>query len=886
MGISVFTLSSPSVKKAMYSCATELFCNSSLIGDTMILRYGRSRGIMNPDKDKRESEEADELATSSGPPPVAGWKPGAQSAAPARLERSAKRLGNGRAFFWPVVGVALVGIVFVGWWSFWPSKSDKVAVTIASVPPQAMVFINDEPAKKGANAKYELAPGQYNVRLVLADFESFEGTIEVADNRLFHKFTLTKIGAKTSPVVSKRSIRLVSSPPGADVYINDKLQDKKTNADFDVPDGPVVVKLVHQGVPPAIKKFDDPSQMSKVVEVVFDRQVRLLSDPPGATISLDGKRLGKAPLTLPLKPGTYKAKAELAGHAAEEKTLLVADAQLFQEDNLTLRALPVEKYALLVGVQSVKDLPSFVHAESDVEALGQTLHAGGFKSDKVAVLTQSRGQAKPDELPSAAVLKQRLRAVATGTTSSDVLVVILVGHAIEPPDAAQTYFCPDGTNLMAPDTLVALDDVLDILKHAPAQKKLLILDCWRRDPKNKQKYLRFWDREPPPGVTILYACAKGESGYEHPTFWHGAFNYFLMQGLLGAGAPGANAQQAVSGPELGNYCERQLAKLMSDTFNSARQVPLLSAPAGSQAWPITTPSAATVDFLHGCALLDQKGKEFGKAIAAFNRAEAQLAGFSELFLRRAEAHYDNKNYQAAIADCQTVLKQSPNCAAALANLAESQAANNDYITAVKNATKATELDLQCALAFDARGSVFHSKQDFDEAISDIGKAIALQPDLYVLYHHRGFVHKSRKDWDEADADFSKAIELNKAKAYLYADRGEVREQQKLVEPALADYSAALERDAGNYRWWLKRGKLRYARGDLDNAIVDIKKATDLQKDSKVAWFNLGFVYNEKKMYAQAAAALRQALQLDANYTAARRLLREVEDKLPAETKRK
>src|SRR5262249_9552432 len=143
-----------------------------------------------------------------------------------------------------------------------------------------------------------------------------------------------------------------------------------------------------------------------------------------ATILLDGKEIkDKSPAELFLQPGKYQIKAAKAGYASKQKTLEVLGSNVIQEEALALRALSEEKYALLIGVQKATPaLPSFVHAEADVEALGQALQAGGFKADKVTVLTQARGRTTPGELPSAVTIKQRLGSLSANSTPVDILV--------------------------------------------------------------------------------------------------------------------------------------------------------------------------------------------------------------------------------------------------------------------------------------------------------------------------------------------------------------------------------------------------------------------------------------------------------------------------------
>src|SRR5207249_740871 len=85
-----------------------------------------------------------------------------------------------------VLGAAL-------WFFFWPPASDEVAVTIASVPPRAKVFIDNQPLKQVTNSHFALPPGDYTLRLELDDYEPFEAKIGVNEHKRVHKVTLNKV---------------------------------------------------------------------------------------------------------------------------------------------------------------------------------------------------------------------------------------------------------------------------------------------------------------------------------------------------------------------------------------------------------------------------------------------------------------------------------------------------------------------------------------------------------------------------------------------------------------------------------------------------------------------------------------------------------------------
>lgn len=816
----------------------------------------------------------------------------------------------------------------------WP-KSDKIAVSIASVPPRAKVFINKAPVESGA--KLELAAGAYLVRLELPDYEPVERTIEVSPQRRFHTFTLNKVHIvaaatiqkpvvppsvtpttvtptpekptlekpapekplpekpapeKPTPVIPKKAppverpvqtVMLQSNPPGADVYINDKLQPKKTNGAFEVDKAPFTVKLVYKGLLPVVAKLD-PSRLDKAVTFMFDRAVTLRSEPPGATMLVDGKEIkDKTPALVNLPPGQYKVSATLAGYAAADKTIDVTDAVPEQEFSLELRSLPPQKRALLVGVRAaIKALPSFSHAEGDVEALGRALRVGGFGGDKVAILTQLRAQVKQDEVPDAKNIRQRLRALVAASTPVDECVVALVGHAVDLPDDKgknQAYFCPAYARESDPTTLLPLNEIVETLAQAPSPKKLLILDCWRKDWKGGGlACTRSWNKEPPKGLAILYACAVGQTGYEHTSERHGAFTHFVIQGLLGEAAPAKVTDQG-----LFEFCKRQVPRLVTASYRDANQVPVLAT--STAPWVVTTPGPGTADYVLGCAQLEKKN--YDGAIEAFARAAKALPDLVEIYLKRSEAWYRKGKFDEASADCQTALKLDPNNATAYSNLAESQAAHEskDFAAANKNFTKAIDLDPGYARGYNIRGLGFIISQDYEAAIKDFTEAIRLQPQLVVAWNNRGIAEYRRKRLDEAKADFDQAIALDDKQPDPFVGRGNVWIGKKDLERAIEDYSAAIKLDGSNPNWLYTRSLLYRNVDKLDNAIDDAKNAIALKPESKF-WVALGRAYDQKKVYVMAAEALDKAVQLDPKSATTHRLLSAVYSRAKDDTKAK
>jgi Flp pilus assembly protein TadD len=77
------------------------------------------------------------------------------------------------------------------------------------------------------------------------------------------------------------------------------------------------------------------------------------------------------------------------------------------------------------------------------------------------------------------------------------------------------------------------------------------------------------------------------------------------------------------------------------------------------------------------------------------------------------------------------------------------------------------------------------------------------------------------------------------------------------------------------------GWVHRARGELDKAADVLQKATKLEPSQAVVWYHLGIIQAERKKTKDAAAALKQALQLQQNFPEsedARKRLAELERK--------
>jgi serine/threonine protein kinase len=92
--------------------------------------------------------------------------------------------------------------------------------------------------------------------------------------------------------------------------------------------------------------------------------IRIVSDPPGASVSVDGVTKGTSPLTLSLEPGQRVViRGELDGHRADEETLAVKSEP--QTVHLLLPIVPVDAGVVDAAVAKSDDSPSSRHRRRD-----------------------------------------------------------------------------------------------------------------------------------------------------------------------------------------------------------------------------------------------------------------------------------------------------------------------------------------------------------------------------------------------------------------------------------------------------------------------------------------------------------------------------------------
>jgi len=200
------------------------------------------------------------------------------------------------------------------------------------------------------------------------------------------------------------------------------------------------------------------------------------------------------------------------------------------------------RYALLVGVNDYSYFSPLTFCDNDIANLSKTLGGNGFDARDIVVLRD--GLKDRHLLPNRNNIVTQLKLLLESVEKNDLVVVAFSGHGVH--IKGKSYLCPYDAQLdRATDTMIALDDVYDMLQKSPAQQKVLIVDACRNDPtpsgtrapsgigETNDFTKAVNDAAPPQGTVVFNSCAPNQFSVEDPDFQSGVFMHYVIAGLGG-----------------------------------------------------------------------------------------------------------------------------------------------------------------------------------------------------------------------------------------------------------------------------------------------------------------------------------------------------------------
>lgn len=158
----------------------------------------------------------------------------------------------------------------------------------------------------------------------------------------------------------------------------------------------------------------------------------------------------------------------------------------------------------------------------------------------------------------------------------------------------------------------------------------------------------------------------------------------------------------------------------------------------------------------------------------------------------------------------------------------------NYSQAIKDYTKYISTTPNFFYGYYLRGKSHYRNNENEKALKDLNIAVNLNPRFPDSYYFRGLTKLSSRNFEEAIADFDEAIKLKKDFGEAYINKARAYEFLDRFDLAKETYSKALSFEYGNIVLLVFRGKASIKLKEYDDAINDFKLVLALDSSLKVA----------------------------------------------------
>ncbi|MEA3189300.1 MAG: eukaryotic-like serine/threonine-protein kinase [Chthoniobacter sp.] len=231
-----------------------------------------------------------------------------------------RRIGPGA---WAVFAVAVIAAALTLWHffggSFQNAQHAHGALALSTQPPGAMIVVGDRVAHSPAVLD-NLDPGKVSIRVMLADFEPVEKTVEIKRDARLDLGTI-------SLVRSSGAVALSSDPAGAEFELRldgKSVRSGRTPATLTgIPTGEYEIEVrrgdwkLHDAV-----QVERGQTATRTFEFA-NGALAVSSDPAGAEIAVDGTPRGVAPLQIELPSGEHEVAAAYRDWPTERRVVTI-----------------------------------------------------------------------------------------------------------------------------------------------------------------------------------------------------------------------------------------------------------------------------------------------------------------------------------------------------------------------------------------------------------------------------------------------------------------------------------------------------------------------------------------------------------------------------------
>ncbi|MCX7016120.1 MAG: caspase family protein [Candidatus Sumerlaeota bacterium] len=357
-------------------------------------------------------------------------------------------------------------------------------------------------------------------------------------------------------------------------------------------------------------------------------------------------RLGASLVVAFALSGSFaRALAAEAAEAASGGSRAIGVVPLAQSNPDKYAAQRSQSYGVFVGVDqfpSDSTIVSLKYAAADAQSMRECFvgELGYLPPENTRLLITG---ATGEDAPTRSNILKAIKLAADSAGPNGCLVVDLSTHGIEGYVLAE-----DSQRAILEDSAIPLQRVEDYLNGSRSPRRLLFFDACREKVANdgqralsggmSEQFAKAFSTAE--GFAVLMSCDQGQFSYEMPEQGHGAFTYFLMQGLRG-GAP-AGPDGLITASSLSKWVKQQVEE-WSRTQPGGKQSPRFDLREATGDLPLAVSRA----------YLDQLARQKQELIQAAQTlsqmfADGKLTAEQHALAQKALASKDSNRQQAAL----------------------------------------------------------------------------------------------------------------------------------------------------------------------------------------------------------------------------------------------
>lgn len=269
------------------------------------------------------------------------------------------------------------------------------------------------------------------------------------------------------------------------------------------------------------------------------------------------------------------------------------------------------------------------------------------------------------------------------------------------------------------------------------------------------------------------------------------------------------------------------------------------------------------------AITYRKMKLLSEALDSVNKAIALAPESANNLILRGNIYYEQRKFSEALDSYKDALKQEPSNASALYNTAQVYLKKSDEPLAIEYFKKAVESDRSGKIAYLAHsklGIIFLERGDYPIAEQYLKNAVNMNPNDAADHYNLGIVYLRSGKNESALPEFLRAQELGAQDNEMLENLGAVYTTLKEYDKGIDVYNRILQNNARNTKILARLGELLYNKGELEDAMKAFRKITELEpasENARIAYVNIGNIYDESLRFDEAIEAYNKALSLNA-----------------------